>query len=214
MDPHTRTLSDLFYAPVRYQVPIFQRPYVWTRERQWQPLWDDVLDVLERHANAGDAAKTRRHFLGAIVLELKDKSPGSLDEWVVIDGQQRLTTLSLLLAAVTRVLADLGATTQAAQLEDLVWNPERRASGDARMKVWPTHEDRAAYRAAMTPDGPTAEHEASTKPTSLAYEFFREQVRAHLTDGEPDSAVRDERAKALRVALEELLVAVTIRLGG
>ena len=47
-------------------VPLFQRPYVWERGRQWQPLWDDVVAVADRLLrNQGG----RAHFLGAIVLD-------------------------------------------------------------------------------------------------------------------------------------------------
>jgi uncharacterized protein DUF262 len=69
----------------RYAVPYFQRSYSWGRE-QWNALWDDVLEVYQ----TGSV-----HFLGSVVL-LQQKADEPL---LIIDGQQRLVTLSLLLAA-------------------------------------------------------------------------------------------------------------------
>jgi uncharacterized protein with ParB-like and HNH nuclease domain len=89
--PATNTLSDIFNADVRYIVPLYQRPYVWEKERHWQPLWEDLEIILEHHLSGdGDPA---RHFLGALVLDQEDTPPGQPTRRLVIDGQQRLTTL-------------------------------------------------------------------------------------------------------------------------
>jgi uncharacterized protein with ParB-like and HNH nuclease domain len=66
-------LSAIFGKPVHYVVPLYQRPYVWTREEQWAPL--------------------------AVVLEQAFVGSEMIDARTVIDGQQRLTTLQLLIAA-------------------------------------------------------------------------------------------------------------------
>ena len=99
MQPNYIEIARLFSNNERFTVPLFQRPYVWTREAQWEPLWDDVLGVLHRlEARQGDAP-VASHFLGTIVLEQKPTSTGSLTRREVIDGQQRLTTLQILLKA-------------------------------------------------------------------------------------------------------------------
>ena len=48
MDAGTHTIGKLFGQDRRYVVPLFQRPYVWNEEDQWEPLWDDVRTVAER----------------------------------------------------------------------------------------------------------------------------------------------------------------------
>ena len=48
MKADTIDLAAIFGQPVRYMVPMFQRPYVWKRETEWIPLWDDIRSVLER----------------------------------------------------------------------------------------------------------------------------------------------------------------------
>ena len=45
MEANVRTPRELFDGKVCYQIPVFQRPYVWTEEDQWQPLWDDISRV-------------------------------------------------------------------------------------------------------------------------------------------------------------------------
>ena len=69
-----------------YRVPPFQRDYSWSEE-QWEVLWDDLLELLSEPEG--------RHYLGAVVVESKNDR-----EFQVIDGQQRLATLSLFALAV------------------------------------------------------------------------------------------------------------------
>ena len=87
--------------PQRLLVPLFQRPYVWTRENQWTMLWDDI----RRHAELRHSGKpSSPHFLGAVVLQNQSASVGNLPYWTIIDGQQRLTTMQLLLDAAHQAL--------------------------------------------------------------------------------------------------------------
>jgi hypothetical protein len=89
------TLGELFSNGKRYIVPPFQRDYAWD-ETQWEELWADVKALYE--GKPGDS-----HFLGPIVLQ-PGGSGGALN---VIDGQQRLLTLSLLALAVIARIEDL-----------------------------------------------------------------------------------------------------------
>src|SRR5215204_365441 len=109
MKTDTHTLFDLFYPVGRFSVPLYQRPYVWTQETHWEPLWQDVLSLIERRA----AGEEPRHFLGAVVLELENTPPGAMTERVVIDGQQRLTTMQVLLAAATHAAKQAGSNENA-----------------------------------------------------------------------------------------------------
>lgn len=93
MQAETRTLTHLFQLDVRYVIPLYQRPYVWTEERQWAPLWEDIVAVANHILQEGASAKSPSHFLGAIVIEQQENPPGSPQHFLVIDGQQRLTTL-------------------------------------------------------------------------------------------------------------------------
>lgn len=98
MQAQTHTPAAIFGNHIRYVVPMFQRPYVWTKEDQWQPLWEDVRAVAERlldlkgSASGYGAPTVPPHFLGAIVLDQQMIPSGFIAARHVIDGQQRLTT--------------------------------------------------------------------------------------------------------------------------
>lgn len=90
MQPTYISIGEIFSHQIRHTVPLFQRPYVWGREEQWEALWDDVSDLLERiHLRNGDKP-VAGHFLGTIVLEQAPNATCSLPRRKVIDGQQRL----------------------------------------------------------------------------------------------------------------------------
>jgi len=139
--------SDVFFQPTRLLVPLFQRQYVWSLEEQWRPLWEDVVrltEVIEGHNQAAT------HFLGAVVVQDASAGFGALPARTVIDGQQRLTTLQLLLGALHHRLVERGLTALAGRVEKLIENPEDyREQPEDRFKVWPTNRDRAAFSAVM-----------------------------------------------------------------
>ena len=51
MKADTLSLKALFQKDVRYIIPVFQRPYVWDQEKQWEPLWEDVRNVAETYVD-------------------------------------------------------------------------------------------------------------------------------------------------------------------
>ena len=128
MKPDTHTVQELFERDVRYIVPLYQRPYVWNEEHQWAPLWDDVSALLQHQEN-GEVSGLWSHFLGAIVLDQEQTVPGQIPRYTVIDGQQRLTTLQLLLAAAAKELKAVGAADDAEWLRELAMNNPRKAEG-------------------------------------------------------------------------------------
>ncbi len=88
LDTRTTSFGDLISNGKIYRVPLFQRDYSW-KEENWEDLW---LDILALHTSP-DAS----HYMGALVLQ----SSGTSDkEFTIIDGQQRLATLSIIAIAV------------------------------------------------------------------------------------------------------------------
>jgi hypothetical protein len=142
------TPADIFGYHVRYVVPLFQRPYVWNRRDQWEPLWADVRAVAEKLLRGQPA----RHFFGAVVVEQAPTPVGAVTAYHVIDGQQRLTTLQLLLDAVRRACASDGDPADARTLRLLVTNETARRRVEETVKVWPTLADREAFLAAVCDD--------------------------------------------------------------
>ena len=98
MEANILNLKTLFGSEVSYRIPQFQRPYAWKKAEQWKPLWQDVLNVAETILSRQDR-KVPPHFMGAIVLQNQDSGTGEVVKRIVVDGQQRLTTLQLLIRA-------------------------------------------------------------------------------------------------------------------
>ncbi|WP_217922209.1 DUF262 domain-containing protein [Miltoncostaea oceani] len=215
MKPATHTVNELFERDVRYVVPLFQRPYVWDREDQWEPLWEDICVLLDHQAEAA-TSPVPSHFLGAIVLEQDDVFvPGAIPVFTVIDGQQRLTTLQLLLAAAAAALREAGAEDDAELLDDLVRNNPKKAKGDELFKVWPTNANRAAFAAVMAPNGPAPDREDDPdNRIDEAYAYFRERIAEWLSaQGDLDEGGSSgARALLLRITLVDLLRLVSITL--
>ncbi len=221
MRPETHTVQQLFERDVRYTVPLYQRPYVWDEEHQRAPLWDDITALLQ-HQESGDTSGLWSHFLGAIVLELEQTVPGQIPRFTVIDGQQRLTTLQLLLAAAATAVANVGAENDAALLRDLVTNNPRKATGTEQLKVWPTNANRSAFMAAMYPDGPPPGHvNDPNNRIDEAVAYFATCVSEYIQGLDEDESpgvegVMDEavagRAERLRITLCDLLKLVSITL--
>src|ERR1700741_3099524 len=100
MEVFKKTISAVFSGERRYVIPLFQRPYVWTLERQWQPLWEDIAAKAESELTRGESdVEPPPHFLGAVVIQQRRSWGDELLAHDVIDGQQRLTTFQILLTA-------------------------------------------------------------------------------------------------------------------
>ena len=115
MEAKALTPRDLFDPTVNYEIPPFQRPYVWSEEDQWQPLWDDLVRVAEEIVeppSEGDDPEFPRHFLGAVVIKQLESAAGEHQRNSVIDGQQRLTTIQLVLDAAQLIMEERGHVPQ------------------------------------------------------------------------------------------------------
>lgn len=197
--------QDVFYNPTRLTVPLFQRPYVWSQQEQWEPLWEDIvrlIDVIEGHNH--DAT----HFLGAIVIQQVPSRLGALPSWNVIDGQQRLTTLQLLLDALHAQLDRRGLSDYADQVLPLVENPKSFRKSDAdRFKLWPTNRDRASFGAVMSAPSPISYAALPASRLRDAHHYFSDAIDAWL--GEDDI---EHRASILVGAVTGRLEIASIRL--
>lgn len=208
------TPRDLFDSKVQYEIPAFQRPYVWTEEDQWSPLWADVRRVAEAYMDAvpdeEQLEKVSPHFLGAVVIKEMSNVAGDLARSSVIDGQQRMTTLQLLLDAAQLIVEELGKDDDAEALQELVLNDSRRFRGtNSRFKLWPSRADREPFTLAMDGTGGSA-HEAGHK-IRRAHEFFQTEIREWSMNDERQESPSD-RLSALTAVLSDRLFVVAINL--
>jgi uncharacterized protein with ParB-like and HNH nuclease domain len=206
------TPGQVLQNPQRLLVPLFQRPYVWGLESQWEPLWNDITRMAEGLLkNFSNPPKP--HFLGAVVLQHHQGSLASLSQRIVIDGQQRLTTLQIMIDAVQAEMERANQQSPASRLRDLIENEAKyRRSEDDRFKLWPTNKDRDAYREVMGAAPPidysTLKYREERIPQ--AHKYFAEKANEFLHEDGLDNV--SLRADALEVALRSLLKVVVIDL--
>ena len=94
MKSNVQTVLDLFESKKRYIVPLFQRQYVWSLEKQWIPLWQDIeRKVADRlrwyeteHGPSARSGSPGEHFLGAIVLDHHPTFGKQVSTQLLIDG--------------------------------------------------------------------------------------------------------------------------------
>jgi uncharacterized protein with ParB-like and HNH nuclease domain len=92
-------LLDFLRKSPQFVIPIYQRTYSWT-EKECRQLWDDIV-------RTGSSDSVSVHFIGSIVYIEKGLSQvSSQSPLLVIDGQQRLTTVTLLIAALAKALGE------------------------------------------------------------------------------------------------------------
>jgi uncharacterized protein with ParB-like and HNH nuclease domain len=152
----------------QFLVPHYQRPYSW-KEEQWKTLWRDVLELL-------DEQDAKPHFLGSIVTSPARTVPEGVEKRLLVDGQQRLTTLLVLLTLIRDRARDGGAGKLAERIEDLVTN--RHEDGSDHFKLLPTQSedvaesDREAFVRILS---------GARVPTKsgigAAYDFFASKLR-------------------------------------
>lgn len=218
MQPSTLTIHEIFEKERRYTVPLFQRAYVWTLEGQWEPLWEDI----ERQAEhclvvlaQGGQVQTS-HFLGAVVLNVAKVLGRGLSRSEVIDGQQRLTTLQILLAALRDYARAVGDEV-ADDAERLTLNPVKDSKSDERFKVWPTNADRDVFSTVLSAGGLDTLLSAYGRGNGAlprmveAYQYFYGRIGEFVeTDQEPER--RADRLYALLHAFKTSLQVVVIEL--
>ncbi len=212
METKIQTPQVVFLQPQRLRVPLFQRAYVWNEDDQWEPLWSDIQMVAARLLDRPHAIQ-QPHFLGAVVLQQIPNASGDMQERIIIDGQQRLTTLQLVLDAVRRELQRAGAEKCASKVEDLIMNARHYwGKPDDRFKVWPTNRDREAFNEVMVADSPPvySSMEHGRARLAQAHQYFAQRAREWL---ETDKDAIHARADAIDRAVRELLQMVVIELG-
>ena len=144
-------LYSLFQEDMEYTIPDYQRPYTWNTDQASQ-LYDDIYESYERD----DA----QYFIGSLVLI---KNATQKDHYEIVDGQQRLTTISLLFAAFLSRLKGKDAYRDAQKLIQY-YNEAEEVWGDYRIRV--REKDKIFYEALLSCDGNitvSGENEAQEK---------------------------------------------------
>jgi len=195
-------LKRLIEGERQYRVPLFQRPYTWTSEQLAQ-LWSDILDqyeLLQAYENDGGSRPLRSsHFIGSFVLAPVPGMAHGVSSYLIVDGQQRLTTLLLALAAMRDW--QRGKDQKAVDRLNQLYLRNEHAEGTDRYKLIPTRLDRDAFFAFV--DGSTPP--AAGSNLEAAFRFFAAQLaKPAPTSDEPLDHHRLERVIVERLAVIDI----------
>lgn len=210
VETYKRTPQQLFNMPQHFVIPLFQRPYVWEEDEQWAPLWKDIRRTVEFRIS--EPQSNASHFLGAVVIQAHEASAGSISTWNVIDGQQRMTTLQLLMDAAQAVATDYGLERQADRLSMLTHNlPSFVAARESKLKLRHLNKDRDAFDEVMDAQIPVeyAELKSVKHRIVQAHQYFDRAIREWVEEQQDKS---DLLIETLAHVLESGLQLVTIEL--
>jgi uncharacterized protein with ParB-like and HNH nuclease domain len=147
MKPSIRTLGEILYSPSQYVIPVFQRNYRWEAP-QWTKLWDSLIQIQ-------GAEKRGNHFMGFLVFVPGVAQPGQHTTFHLIDGQQRLTTSSIILAAIRNVAKQAGQQDLADEIHQYyLVHPLKH--GEQHYRLLPKERDHDSYISLVSgKDAPT-----------------------------------------------------------
>jgi hypothetical protein len=162
--------SKLFESGYQLQVPVWQRAYSW-RESQWGELWADISRLRRQPINV-------THFLGSVVVRVHPWSglPASAQIFSVVDGQQRVTTLTLFLLAVRESLRNHGNGQEADRLTPQLFDNTNKTASDIPRLVLQEDDQRSLRHIVERTDVPAGN-------VGECFSYFLNQLRAESDEG-------------------------------
>lgn len=155
-------LQQIIEGAKQYLVPLFQRPYSWEKS-QWEALWSDVVELCA-------VDEPRPHFMGSIVTMPTTSVPEGVSKYLLIDGQQRLTTVFILLSALRDRAKELEEELAIEIDNTLLVNPYKK--GLDYYKLQPTQSDREAFHHIIH-----SQPHIEGNGISECYLFFQKRIR-------------------------------------
>ena len=195
MKAEVTTLSAMLDGNVEYVIPQFQRAYAWRKEEQWSPLWDDITNTANAIATAKGATEVPPHFMGPLVIQERSAPPnGRPPGYIVVDGQQRMTTMLVLLKAVGDAAEELGMSDLAGKFLTRIWNEIGHGIETPKVNLANRHDRTALLEVLMGLVDTDAQSNIAD-----CYGFFNDSAVEYLGGIED----RRERCQDLLVTLDE-----------
>ncbi len=175
MNAKETKLQDIIQGDKQFVVPLFQRTYSWEL-KQWETLWNDIFELYESDEPNPADMRSKTHFMGSVVNFPVNSVPEGISKFLLIDGQQRLTSILILLIAV-RNLAKNSKNEEEQQLADeihqmFITNYFKR--GTEHFKILPTQADRQYFEALVNEKSYSAD---ANNKIIKAYEYFALKVK-------------------------------------
>ena len=224
MEARPLNIVTVLQEPKRFVVPVYQRTYEWTIEKQIEPFFAQVEAKAEQRLTGSQGLP---HYMGALLLMPRGAQVfGALPVFDVVDGQQRLSTFQIFLAALMDLATCMGEATMAAQIKPYVLNLAQslmQNEHEERYKLHATPYDRKLFRELIDQGH---EELRTTYPQHFyqngkikkgevpkplrAYWFLRDEMEEFIkTDGD---AIRPRLAALASALLEDIRV-IVITLG-
>jgi uncharacterized protein with ParB-like and HNH nuclease domain len=182
-------LQALIEGTKQYVVPLFQRAYSWDK-KEWEMLWNDLIELCETDS-------PRTHFIGSMVTMPTTSVPEGVAKYLLIDGQQRLTTIFILLALLRDKAKKNDQEELAEEINDTLL-VNRYKKGIDHYKLQPTQVDREAFQDLI---------HSRTKTISSriieAYQFFERQLRRSGLSGEILKKVISSNVSVISIVLDQ-----------
>ena len=182
------TFQPIIEGTKQYVVPLFQRAYSWGKN-EWEVLWGDLLDLCEN-------AEPKSHFIGSIVTMPTTSVPEGVSKYLLIDGQQRLTTIFILLTLMRDLAGANGGSELATEInQTMLVNPFKK--GFDYFKLMPTQGDRNDYQGLI-------KHEPLPQQSQLAecYRFFERKLKEGAADVSTLNKVITGRLSVVSIVLD------------
>lgn len=173
MEANKRRYSELVSGAVQFVIPVFQRDYNW-HEEQCQQLWNDIL-------RAGQT-EHGEHFFGPVVYVSTTGQSAAFTRWLLIDGQQRMTTVSLLMAAIRDHISKLStnSSSHAAKIEhDFLLNTFESKHQRRKLVLRERDDGTLCW---LIGDGEEPTQNTGSQTVVQNYNFFREKLEDADTD--------------------------------
>lgn len=223
------SLNEVLQERQQWVVPVYQRNYTWETgaDGQLPKLWDDLRD---RAQECLDGGKPKPHFVGAIIYSQPSEQPfGTVSRRFLVDGQQRITTFSLVLCAMKEVARERGFERPASAIEGYLFNAQSASMADPereQFKLWSSSFDRPYYVdiARMNASDLRGRHSQfffkngnliwGKAPKILAsYWFIRERIQEFLDELAKDDIAGDRVIDALLTGFLTGFQIVVVQLG-
>jgi len=168
-------IQSFFQGDLQYEIPFFQRAYVW-KEENWEIFWDHLQTELESYKNNIKS----EHFIGTIITKRKEERRLGDNVVELIDGQQRLTTISLLLKAISDT-SDGELEGLKNNINSLLYRTDN--ANNKYLRIIPCRLDKDNYEMIM--NSPATLNNKQESQIILAYKYFVEKIK-NYSDGERD----------------------------
>ena len=181
-------LDNIIEGTKQYVVPLFQRSYSWTK-KEWDILWNDICDLYEME-------NPRVHFFGSIVNMPATSVPEGVAKFLLIDGQQRITTVFIVLSILKDLALENGQERLSNEIRDTLLVNQYKDGYD-HYKMMPTQVDRPDFLKVVDGNG-----KESKEQIGLAWKYFEKKVRASDYEIEKIKKILTQKFSIVSITLD------------